>query len=95
MQIGYFTQRNFLKISIISLYCSFGRIPTFQTIQHSKWGFMTIFFRKYYNQPVTFDHRRIWPQKENQKGELKVESLKENPKSQNLKVRENLLVDMQ
>lgn len=34
---------------------------------------MTIIIRKYYNPPVTFDNRRIWPQKEKQKKELKVE----------------------
>ena len=32
---------------------------------------MTILIRKYYNQPVAFDHRRIWLQKENQKRELR------------------------
>ena len=63
---------------------------------------MTEFFRKYYNQPDTFDHRRIWPQKENQKRELRVESQRldlnqdqsQNP-NQNLKERKNLLADMQ
>lgn len=62
--------------------------------------FMTTLIRKYYNQPVTFDHRRIWLQKENQKRELRKEDL-QNPnqdlrksqnQSQNLKERKSLLV---
>ncbi len=39
---------------------------------------MTILLRKYYNQPVAFDHRRTWLQKENQKRELREEDL-QNP----------------
>ncbi len=60
---------------------------------------MTILIRKYYNQAITFDHRRIWLQKEKQKRELRKEelqnpdrSLRKNP-SQNLKERKSLLVD--
>ncbi len=60
---------------------------------------MTILIHKYYNQPVAFDDRRIWPQKEKQKRELRKEeqqnpdrSLRKNP-SQNLKERKSLLVD--
>ncbi len=60
---------------------------------------MTILLRKYYNQPVTLDHRRTWPQKENQKRELRKEDL-QNPnhdlrknQSQNLEERKSLLVD--
>ena len=61
---------------------------------------MTTLIRKYYNQPVAFDHRRIWLQKENQKRELREEDL-QNPnqdlrksqnQSQNLKERKNHLV---
>jgi len=59
---------------------------------------MTILFRKYYNQPVAFEHRRTWLQKENQKRELREEDL-QNPnqglrknQSQNLKERKSLLV---
>ena len=74
-----------------------------------KLGFMTILIRKYYNQPVTFDDRRIWPQKEKQKRELRKEEL-QNPnqdlrqnqsqdlrknQSQNLKETKSHLVDMQ
>lgn len=68
---------------------------------------MTSLIRKYYNQPVAFDHRRIWLQKENQKEELREENLLDeklqdpNPgqkrkqnQSQNLEVRKRLLVDM-
>ena len=62
--------------------------------------FMTILIRKYYNQPVAFDHRRIWLQKENQKEELRKEDLK-NPNpglrknlSLNLEQRRNLLGDI-
>ncbi len=71
---------------------------------------MTDFIRKYYNQPDALDHRRIWPQKENQKREQRVESQRQdqnldqrqdqnqdqsvNP-NQNLKEIKNLLVDMQ
>ncbi len=61
---------------------------------------MTILIRKYYNQAIAFDHRRIWLQKEKQKRELRKEelqnpdqSLRKNP-SQNLKERKSLLVDM-
>ena len=57
---------------------------------------MTSIIRKYYNPPITFDHRRIWPQKENQNRELQEE--RQNPKqnpNQNLKERNSLLVDMQ
>lgn len=61
---------------------------------------MTILIRKYYNQAVAFDHRRIWLQKEKQKKELRVEdlqdpnqSLREKPR-QNLKERKNLSEDM-
>jgi len=60
---------------------------------------MTILIRKYYNPPISFEHRRIWPQKENQKRELRKEDL-QNPnqglrknQSQNLKERKSLLVD--
>ena len=60
---------------------------------------MTILIRKYYNQPIAFDHRRIWLQRENQKRELRKEDLqnpnqgqRKNP-SQNLKERKSLLVD--
>ena len=71
-----------------------------------KLGFMTILIRKYYNQPVAFDHRRIWLQKENQKRELRKEELQreelQNPSQglrknqrQNLKQRKSLLVDTQ
>ena len=65
----------------------------------SKFKFTTALIRKYYNQAVAFDHRRIWLQKENQKKGLRVESLKQdqnqgpNP-NQNLEVRKNHLVDM-
>ena len=62
---------------------------------------MTTFIRKYYNQAISFDHRRIWLQKENQKRELRKEDL-QNPnqdprknQSQNLKERKSLLEDMQ
>ena len=63
---------------------------------------MTELIRKYYNQPISFDHRRIWPQKENQKRELREESQKQdqnqdqsvNP-NQNQRQRKNHLVDMQ
>ncbi len=63
---------------------------------------MTAFFRKYYNQAITFDDRRTWLQKENQKRELRRESQRLdqnqdqslNP-NQNLEERKNLLVDMQ
>jgi len=60
---------------------------------------MTILIRKYYNPPISFEHRRIWPQKENQKRELREEDLqnpnqglRKNP-SQNLKERKSHLVD--
>ena len=65
---------------------------------------MTILIRKYYNQPVAFDHRRIWLQKEKQKRELRKEELRKeelrNPnqslrKSQNLKEIKSHLVDTQ
>ena len=54
---------------------------------------MTSFIRKYYNQPVAFDHRRIWLQKEKQKEELLREDL-QNPnldlrKSRSQKERKN------
>ncbi len=59
---------------------------------------MTILLRKYYNQPIASDHRRIWLQKENQKRELRKEDL-QNPnqglrknQSLNLKERISLLV---
>jgi len=63
---------------------------------------VTVFFRKYYNQAITFEHRRTWLQKENQKRELRRESQRLdqnqdqslNP-NQNLEERKNLLVDMQ
>ncbi len=70
---------------------------------------MTILIRKYYNQPIAFDHRRIWPQKEKQKRELRKEEL-QNPnqdlrqnqrqdlrkyQSQNLKETKSHLEDMQ
>ncbi len=62
---------------------------------------MTILIRKYYNQPVAFDHRRIWLQKEKQKRELRLEDL-QNPnqslrknQSQNLKERKSHLADTQ
>lgn len=64
---------------------------------------MTTLIRKYYNQPITFDHRRIWLQKEKQKRDLRKEDL-QNPnqelrksqnQSQNLKERKSLLVDTQ
>jgi hypothetical protein len=51
---------------------------------------MTILIRKYYNQPVAFHHRRIWPQKEKQKRELRVESL-QNP---NQDLRQNQSQDL-
>lgn len=60
--------------------------------------FMTILIRKYYNQPVAFDHRRIWLQKENQKRELREDlqnpnqGLRKN-QSQNLKERKSPLED--
>jgi len=60
---------------------------------------MTILIRKYYNQPVAFDHRRTWQQKENQKRELRKEDLQvpnQGPRknqSQNLKERKSLLAD--
>ncbi len=60
---------------------------------------MTILIRKYYNQAIAFDHRRIWLQKEKQKRELRKkelqnpeQSLRKNP-SQNLKEINSLLVD--
>lgn len=66
---------------------------------------MTTFIRKYYNQPIAFDHRRIWPQKEKQQRKLRKEDLqKPNLKqsqnlrqnqSQNLKQRKSHLVVMQ
>ncbi len=66
-----------------------------------KLRFTTILIRKYYNPPISFEHRRIWPQKENQKRELREEDL-QNPnqglrknQSQNLKERKSLLVDTQ
>jgi len=59
---------------------------------------MTILLRKYYNQPVAFEHRRTWLQKENQKRKLREEDL-QNPnqglrknQGQNLKERKSLLV---
>lgn len=62
---------------------------------------MTILIRKYYNQAVAFDHRRIWLQKEKQKRELREgdlqvpnQSLEKNQR-QNLKARKSLLEDMQ
>lgn len=63
---------------------------------------MTILIRKYYNQAISFDHRRTWLQKGKQKEELREENLQDpnqgqrknqNP-SQNLEVRKNPLVDM-
>ncbi len=63
---------------------------------------MTILIRKYYNQAITFDHRRIWLQKEKQKRELRKEELRkeelQNPnqslrKSQNLKEIKSRLAD--
>ena len=51
---------------------------------------MTILIRKYYNQPVAFDHRRIWPQKEKQKRELRKEEL-QNP---NQDLRQNQSQDL-
>lgn len=70
--------------------------------QVPKLRFMTKLIRKYYNPPISFEHRRIWPQKENQKRELRRESQRLdqnqdqslNP-NQNLEERKNLLVDMQ
>ena len=64
---------------------------------------MTILIRKYYNQAVSFDHRRTWLQKENQKRELRKEDLqnpnqdlrKSQSQNQNLEVRKSLLVDTQ
>ena len=63
--------------------------------------FMTTLIRKYYNQPVAFDHRRIWLQKENQKREPRKEDLQDpnqglrKNQSQNPKERKSLLVDTQ
>ena len=61
---------------------------------------MTIRIRKYYNQAVTFDHRRIWLQKEKQKRELRAgdlqdpnQGLRKNQR-QNLKERKSHLVVM-
>ena len=60
---------------------------------------MTILIRKYYNQPVSFDHRRTWLQKENLKRELRKEDLQypnhdlRKNQSQNLKERKSLLAD--
>jgi hypothetical protein len=48
--------------------------------------FETSIISKYYNPLSTFDHRRIWPQKENPKREL----VEENQRAQ-----KNHLVDMQ
>ncbi len=66
-----------------------------------KLRFMTILIRKYYNQPVAFDHRRIWLQKEKQKRVLRLEDL-QNPnqsqrknQSQNLQERKSHLEDTQ
>lgn len=62
---------------------------------------MTILIRKYYNQAVAFDHRRIWLQKEKQKRELREGDLQvpnqsqEKNQRQNLKARKSLLEDMQ
>ena len=72
---------------------------------------MTILIRKYYNQAIAFDHRRIWLQKEKQKRELRKEELRkeelrkeelQNPNQglrknqrENLKEIKNLLVDTQ
>ena len=95
MHSDYSTRRNFSQNTKIRLCCSFGRTSNLQTIKLSKRRFVTILFRKYYNPPVSFDHRRIWPKKENQKEELEVEGLRENPESQNLEVGKNLLVDIQ
>jgi hypothetical protein len=50
-----------------------------------KTRFVTGFISKYYNPLATFDHRRIWPQKEN---------LKRGPQEENLEVQKNPLVDM-
>jgi len=47
---------------------------------------VTDFIRKYYNQPDALDHRRIWPQKENQKREQRVESQRQD---QNLDQRQD------
>ena len=62
-----------------------------------KLRFTTVLIRKYYNQAIAFDHRRIWLQKEKQKRELRKEellnpnqSLRKN-QSQNLKERKSLL----
>ena len=61
---------------------------------------MTEFFRKYYNQAISSDHRRTWPQKGKQKRELRVESQRQDQNQEkslnpNLRVRKNHLVDIQ
>lgn len=55
-------------------------------MMNSKIASETSFIRKYYNPLATFDHRRIWPQNENQKREL----VEENQRAQ-----KNPLVGMQ
>ena len=91
--------QNFTKLAYA---VHLGEHLIYKHLWNQKLGFMTEFFRKYYNQLDAFDHRRIWPQKENQKGELREESQRQdqnqdqslNP-NQNLEQRKNLLVDMQ
>ena len=60
---------------------------------------MTILIRKYYNQPITSDHRRTWLQKENQKREHREEDLQDPNqglrKNQNLEERKSHLADIQ
>ena len=61
---------------------------------------MTEFFRKYYNQAISSDHRRTWPQKGKQKRELRVESQRQDQNQDqslnpNLEVRKNHLADIQ
>ena len=63
-----------------------------------KLRFMTILIRKYYNQPIAFDDRRIWPQKEKPKRELRKEDL-QNPnqdlrQNQSLDLRQNQSLDL-
>ena len=79
----------------------------FSFLKMLNFTIVTTIIRKYYNQPVSSDHRRTWLQKENQKRELQKDDLQnpdqnlrenqsqnQNP-SQNLEERKNPLADIQ
>ena len=56
---------------------------------YKNYEFVTDFLRKYYNQPISFDHRRIWPQKEKQQRKLRKEDLQKPNLKQSQNLRQN------